>query len=48
MQYKEKLFFSYTLLTILIENTISTTMYKYNVPWVKHHSAGSSYLLLSK
>lgn len=45
---KEKKYFSYTLLPILIENKISATMYKYNIPWVEQHSTASNYLLLSK
>lgn len=45
---KEEKLFSYTLLFILPENTISATTYKYNIPWVKQHRTASIYLLHSK
>lgn len=37
--------FSFTLFSVLIENTISAITSKYNIPWVKHHSTAPSYLL---
>lgn len=44
---EKKLFFLYLTL-FLPENTISATMYEYDIPWVKQHSTASIYLLHSK